>query len=281
MNQTSLHPNQSKVAPKTVDSEYSSDFYDSGTEGEDYEVGESYWAILIWNLPVDYTQWIVVFELIAHIRIMVEYPSNIYNYPVIVLLLVLLGLSITHKVKKVYKNGNRNMKIGVRREKIFRWCLIIIGAALTLLGMLYFTIAISVLNPLFYFTVVLDYSIYLNQDKIKDRLTAFLAQLWLFSHINFGGSFFILYSTQNLKLYPINPLMTYVILIPLAVYIIIIIVKIFLHKQFKKASLFIVSFGSKDVSTPKQSVKTGHNDAGSFKQGDHLHDIPSMSNGES
>ena len=46
---------------------------DSSFESEEFETGETYWAILIWNVPLDYTQWILVFELVAHLRVFIEY----------------------------------------------------------------------------------------------------------------------------------------------------------------------------------------------------------------
>lgn len=93
-NTTSLHPagmisNRTiKSRPESVNSDTESDL-----DSEEFEEGESYWGVLIWNLPMDYTQFVLVFELIAHVRVMIEYPKNIYNYPSITLLVLLLIIS--------------------------------------------------------------------------------------------------------------------------------------------------------------------------------------------
>lgn len=290
-NKTSFHPNLAEKESlngstnqgNNSNGEDSSYYDHSDLDSEEYETVETYWAILIWNLPMDYTQWILIFELIAHIRVMIEYPTNLYNAPTISLLIILLILSTCQKNKKLYQKGGRNPHLGTRREKLFRWIIIGVGIALTLVGVLYFTVSISLLHPLFYFTVALDFSIYTNQEKISKRIGLLIAELWLFSHLNFGGSFFILYSRKNLKLYPINPMMTIFILVPLFVAAILVIAKLFLHEKFTKYALIIVGGnGSKNkVLTPDKSAKTSNNDLGSFMHKEHIHDIPSISNDDS
>jgi len=172
-------------------------------------------------MPLDYSQWALIFEFFMHVRVTLEYPKNFYNYPSLTLLIILMVLSATQKYKKVYINGNQNIYRGNKKDKLFRKWILIIGTVICCIGVIYFSIAISLLHLMFYVTIIIDISTYTDQKNVLNKLCWFLIQIWLFSHINFGGTYFILFSKKNYRLYPINPNMEKSILIPLGIFYLI------------------------------------------------------------